>query len=85
MFGWQGEGRVTHEIVELLSKSTEDDDHGATYRTLASFVEDVLVARLTGRLVLRLDQQPVVFLFARPVVHAHQMPETVQLLAIEFE
>jgi len=45
MFGWQGEGRVTHEIVELLSKSTEDDDHGATYRTLASFVEDVLVAQ----------------------------------------
>ena len=32
-----------------------------------------------------LDQQPVVALFARPPVHAHQMPAALQLLAVECE
>ncbi len=34
---------------------------------------------------MRLDQQPVVALLAAPAAHAHQVPETVQLLAVERE
>src|SRR5579862_2388672 len=48
-------------------------------------VEDILAARAARRLVLALDQQPVVAALLRSRAQPHQMPAAVQFLAVEIE
>ena len=48
-------------------------------------LENILVARGAGHIVVRLDQQPVVALFAGALAQAHEMPGAVQLAAVEVE
>src|SRR5262249_41343192 len=42
-------------------------------------------ARAAGFLIFRLDQKPGLLFLSRPAVHAHEMPSSVQLRALEGE
>src|SRR5436190_939113 len=48
-------------------------------------VGDVGLAGAAGEFVIGLDQQPVLFLFARPRLHAHQMPAPVEPRAVQHD
>src|SRR5262249_48432538 len=60
-------------------------DRSAADRRQRLLLEDIWVARAAGGLILGLDQKPGLLLFSRPAVHAHEMPASVQLLALEGE
>ncbi len=49
------------------------------------FFQNILGARRARRVVLRLDQQPIVVTLVIPLAHAHQVPAAVQLLAVKSE
>ena len=47
--------------------------------------EDIGLVGGAGEFIIALDEKPVLALFARLAVHPHQMPATVELLAVKLE
>src|ERR1700730_16168399 len=60
-------------------------DSGAREHRFRPLLEDVGLVALARVVIAPLDQQPVDALLAGPAAHAHQMPEAVQLFALQLE
>src|SRR5262249_44512189 len=60
-------------------------DRAAAHDRQRHLLQDVAVVRTAGRLVGRLDQEPIRLLLARAAAHAHEMPAAVEFPALEDE
>src|SRR3546814_12809753 len=60
-------------------------DHPAGLHRFRPLLENVGVLVAAREVVVALDEEPVLLLLARLVGHAHQVPASAQLLAVQLE